>query len=274
MDSPQVKGALLVGSTPLATEEECKYATMTRPSSTNTSHSASRISSVGKVETICIKDDKLEVLVNLSIHELGFRLACKMLPNHLARISSGEPGKRGSYLGWQIELFQHEPRLLSEMLNPDGPASFTKAETNEILKAIPKLETKYDDFALSSCATFRRLRDEGVIPNGVRFSVCLPTPLDLVALMIRPPFQAHVERLYEDAMLRSLDRLLEGIPHTDLTIQWDIPMPFAIIDGGGYMGAAKAWFEPEFEGIIARMVRNGAAVPKGVELDYHFCYGT
>ena len=46
-----------------------------------------------------------------------------------------------------------------------------------------------------------------------------------------------------------------------------------MLEGAGFRAPIKAWFEPEFEGIIERMVRMGGSVPEGVELGYHFCYG-
>ena len=37
--------------------------------------------------------------------------------------------------------------------------------------------TKYDEVAIESYRTFCELRDEGIIPQGVRFHVSLPTPV-------------------------------------------------------------------------------------------------
>ena len=38
-------------------------------------------------------------------------------------------------------------------------------------------ETGYAPAAIASYDVFRQLRDDGVIPAGVRFQVCLPTPM-------------------------------------------------------------------------------------------------
>ena len=119
-----------------------------------------------------------------------------------------------------MDLFKYEPRLLQEGLNPYAPTTFTEKETNDIVGAIPTLETQYDDFALGSYEKFKKLRDQDVIGRGVRFLVCLPTPLNVVSVMIRSAFLAKVEPLYEDAMMRSLTRILDSIPPSDLTIQY------------------------------------------------------
>ena len=39
------------------------------------------------------------------------------------------------------------------------------------------------------------------------------------------------------------------------------------------MGSMRAWFDEPFEGLVARAVRLGDAVPAGVRMGYHLCYG-
>lgn len=209
----------------------------------------------------------------LPTEEECFRAACKAFPGCLKRIADGEPGIRYNFAGWQRSLFDHEPRVLNEAFNPNGPTDFTEEEMNEILKAYPELDTQYDEFALNSYETFKKLRDEGAIPQGVRFLVCLPTPLTVMALAIIAPFRGSLESRYEAAILRSLTRIQNCIPASDLTIQWDLPLEFAMLEGESHRGLVEPWFEPMFEGIIERLVRLGDSVNEDVELGYHFCYG-
>jgi hypothetical protein len=79
------------------------------------------------------------------------------------------------------------------------------------------------DDAIASYAVFRRLRDEGVIPTGLRFQVGLPFPASALNA-----FKADYARDYpiaargfEELVARELVRLLEAVPPEDLAIQWD-----------------------------------------------------
>ena len=112
-----------------------------------------------------------------------------------------------------------------------------------------------------------------MIAQRVRFLVCLPTPLTVVDMSIRSSFRSKVLPLYQDAIFRSLRRVQDHIPPSDLAIQWDLPHEFALLEGKGYFGEVTAGFKPVFEGIIERLVQLGQFVAPGVELGFHFCYG-
>jgi hypothetical protein len=62
-----------------------------------------------------------------------------------------------------------------------------------------------------------------------------------------------------------------AIPRAELAIQWDAAHEIQNLEG-----ARQGWFdnlEQEEAEIIDRLVRLGNAVPEGVELGYHLCYG-
>ena len=54
---------------------------------------------------------------------------------------------------------------------------FTEAEVDEGIEQLKKagINTGYDDAAIESYDVFKKLRDEGVIPPGVKFQVGLPS---------------------------------------------------------------------------------------------------
>ncbi|MGR6997005.1 hypothetical protein ACU686_00895 [Yinghuangia aomiensis] len=91
----------------------------------------------------------------------------------------------------------------------------------------------YAEAALDSYAVFRRLRGEGVIAPGTRFQVSLPTPAGVVGPSIVAEDRAAVEPAYERALFGELQRILDGIPHDDLAIQWDTAVEFARCSRGG-----------------------------------------
>ena len=101
-----------------------------------------------------------------------------------------------------------------------------------------------------------------------RFQVCLPTPLAPTHLFVEPSLQAAFDAQYEARMLEELAQILETVPHTQLSLQWDTAVEFALLEGvmPTYMP------EPEPE-IIRRLIDLGERVPEPVELGFHLCYG-
>ncbi len=55
--------------------------------------------------------------------------------------------------------------------------------------------------------------------DGVRFQVCLPTPVNVIACNIQTDDQVRAEPLYEAALLPFISRFHDHIPAQDLTIQ-------------------------------------------------------
>ena len=69
-------------------------------------------------------------------------------------------------------------------------------------------------------------------------------------------------------MLGELAEIAAAIPEGELAIQWDTAHEIQNLDGG-----RPHWFDDPETGIVDRLVRLGDAVPAGVELGYHLCYG-
>ncbi|KAJ9658917.1 hypothetical protein H2201_007567 [Coniosporium apollinis] len=197
-----------------------------------------------------------------------FRQVCEALPGRLRRITDGETGDRSQFCFFQRNVFAHTPTIL---VNFDGspPKTPTRAEIEHIVKGMPRIDTGYDEHALSSYSTFRRLRAEGIVPGGIRFQVSLPTPINFVGSQIEPAFRPAVEPLYEEAVLRVLKRIEAETPRQDLAIQWDVAVEFGQLERVLF----EPWFEPVKEGIFERLVRLGNAVDEGVEMGFHLCYG-
>lgn len=93
-----------------------------------------------------------------------------------------------------------------------------------------------------------------------------------------PEDRARFEPVYERALLAELNVILDAIPHDALAIQWDTAVEFGFIEASSgydekYGRGLTAWFDDVWDGVIERAVRQAAAVPLGVELGYHLCYG-
>ena len=92
-------------------------------------------------------------------------------------------------------------------------------------------ETGYAAAARASYAIFRALRDAGAIPPGVRFQVCLPTPMASAYMYVSPGARAAYLPAYERALVQALQDIVVGIPAADLAIQWDVCQEVLVCEG-------------------------------------------
>ena len=132
-------------------------------------------------------------------------------------------------------------------------------------------ELGYAREARSSYQDFLIARQRGELPAGVRFQVCLPTPLAVTYSFCSEKDVVAIERAYEKAMIREVETVCRAIPHKDLCIQWDICTEMLIWDGqipGRYPAVGIS-----NEEMMARIQRLSAAVPSDIELGFHLCYG-
>ena len=115
--------------------------------------------------------------VPLPTTEDTFRTICKGLPKRLKRIPDGEPGIRNYFARWQIDLLKHEPLVMNEAMTQFASDSYSDDQAEQASASVRDIETHYDDYALESYGTFKRLRDEGVIPKGIRFLYGIVRPV-------------------------------------------------------------------------------------------------
>lgn len=211
--------------------------------------------------------------------ESVFRALSSELAPWLRRIPDGETGERHRWIYWQREM------LLSHLnmeLDPDAtPLALYQWDgelirETELVRFKPDVdpssvvfETGYAPAAIASYDVFRQLRDDGVIPAGVRFQVCLPTPMASGYMYISPASIEDYLPVYEKALLTALSSILDAISHHDLSIQWDICQEVLIFED--YFPYRPDDYKLQ---IFDQMTRLGAQVPADVELGYHLCYGT
>jgi len=112
------------------------------------------------------------------------------------------------------------------------------------------------------------LREEGVIPSGVRFQVEYPTPLASIGGYIVPEQQQALLGSYERATFADAGRLLAAIPHDEVAVQWDVAVEFGILEESFVPGGAQA-----FDAVVAGLVRCVDTVPADVPVGLHLCYG-
>ena len=208
-----------------------------------------------------------------------FRTVAGALGPLLSRIPDGETGERRRWIYFQRLMLEQHPAM-----EPDStiPPFALRQWDGKLLREMRLLrfrpsvdpdtvtfETGYAAAARESYATFRALRDAGVIPPGLRFQVCLPTPMASAYMYVSPRARAAYLPVYERALLQALGDIAGTIPAADLAIQWDVCQEVLICEG--FFADRPTAYEAE---IAAELGRLGRAVPDAVEMGYHLCYGS
>jgi hypothetical protein len=232
--------------------------------------------------SVTVRGAHLVGSVNLPTAEDVFRLVAGRAGAHLRRVPDGEVGERFHWILFQGARFEAVPGLARLPIDPVIVAGFD-VRPLALDGSVSPGDLVFGDLGYAAAATssykdFARLRAEGVIPAGTRFQVCLPTPLAPVVAFAVPEARAAVHTAYEAAMLREIGQIVAAIPADELAIQFDLASEFALIEGANLgAGPAQAWFAVDSDevlaGCVARAARVASAVPAGVELGFHLCYG-
>jgi hypothetical protein len=217
--------------------------------------------------------------VPLANSEAVFRTLSGDAGDYLRRIPDGETGERKKWIVFQQQMLNEHPAM---EVDPDQAPFPVKQCDGTIFRHIkrvrikPKVnpndvifDTGYDVAALNSYATFKKLRTEGVIASGTRFQVALPTPMATGLMYVSPNGRDRYLRAYERALLQALRKILAGVPHQDLCIQFDVCQEVLMFEN--YFPER----DPDYKATTFQQFgRLAAAVPSDVELGFHLCYGS
>ena len=211
--------------------------------------------------------------VNLDDAESVMREIASRIPSGLRRIPDGETGDRGNWIYFQLQKFLQLPWLVP--MRPLDPAEGEYEQMPQLRLAdgadpaqVGWPDLGYADAYLGSYKIFAALREQGVIPPGVRFQVEYPTPLASISGYIVPEQQQALLDAYERAMFADLGRLLAAVPADEVAVQWDVAVEFGILEEAFAPGGAQA-----FDAIIAGLARCVDQVPAGIPVGLHLCYG-
>jgi hypothetical protein len=208
--------------------------------------------------------------VPLDSAEAVFRAVAPVLGGHLRRVPDGETRERATYVGWQVPVFARQDAFEQGPPAPDDypPVPRFKLRAGADSRALDFGPLGYAAAALDSYATFAALKREGVVPSHCRFQVSIATPLDAMLGLLERSSRSAVEPVYEAALLADVDRMLAGIPHDQLAIQWDVCHEVWLWEGW-----VPTYFPDVQQAIVERLAGISARVPEAVELGYHLCYG-
>jgi hypothetical protein len=210
--------------------------------------------------------------------ESALRAGAQLFGDMVFALPDGETGPRAAWVGYERErLTRGHPDVVvvEETESPTGiPRHAYETPVFGIRGGATELRFeswhRIDD-AIASYALFARLREQGVIPAGLRFQVGLPFPSS--AMNAFKSDYAHdypiAERGFEELVVRELGRLSEAIPPADLAIQWDLAYETQDIEGVLAWTSEGAW--ERYAGPVTRLTR---VIPEEVLVGYHLCYGT
>lgn len=210
--------------------------------------------------------------VPLDTSEEVFATVGPALGNRLRRMPDGETGNRQHWV--QFQLYRLAELDDFELIDFELPGVVEKAKAL-ILKEGVDPETVsfgdlgYADIASRSYAAFQAAQDAGQVPRDVRFQVSLPTPLanGIGAFGSDPSFPTLMRR-YEAAMLDELAGIVDAVPADRLAIQWDVCFELLMYEDSMPIPAGY-----DRRTIAEHVVRVSNAVPAGVEMGHHYCFG-
>ncbi|MGH3546729.1 MAG: hypothetical protein ACRDQU_01090, partial [Pseudonocardiaceae bacterium] len=207
----------------------------------------------------------------------AMRTTSRILGRHVHAVTDGETGVRDQWVLWQLDKLRGVPGIgMGEGTKPMPAATdrvydrvFPNLTIAESVTALPVRHLGYADAAEDSYLIFQRLREQGVIPEGVKFQVSLPTPYATVVMFTTPDDQERFFGVYENAMADEVRAIAGIVDPDDLVIQFDAAVEIGVMCGA--FSAAPKLTDRRF--ILDRLRTAIAMPPDEVERGAHLCYG-
>src|SRR5712691_5730292 len=194
------------------------------------------------------------------------------------RIPDGETGERGDWITWLEPVFASNKAFRKSGEFFRVHASGTGRERYALAPGCAPQDVRFDnlfyaDIAKQSYAVFKRLKNAGRIPAGMKFQVDLVPAHSVIWLFLVEALHAPLDPIYNEAVKREIDKIAAAIPHEELAIQLDVASAvFARLERSeaSSYGGTKAQMQETFSNILIDL---GERVPADVDLLYHLCYG-
>jgi hypothetical protein len=201
-----------------------------------------------------------------------FEVAGQRLAGLVEAMPDGETGERLAWVLWLLDRWRDKEGLeVVDELVYDDPVTgkkrgvpFFALGDGVSADDVPWGPLGYADVALESYATFKEAKADGTLVADVRFQVSLPTPMGIALLFPqhRDEVLPHIER----AMAAEAERVIDTVPHGELSLQWDAPGEVMQLERDGL----DAW---PVEASTSSIARISASIPEAVRLGVHLCYG-
>ncbi len=214
-----------------------------------------------------------------------FRCCAETLGDYVSMLPDGELGDRSQWITYIARhVYGQHPDLATlsrhtfEDWKPRGYGDQWRVTVREGVGTIRFPRIGYADEAKQSYEVFSRLRDEGVVPAGVRFLVALPLTESAVRAFVGTA--RDFELLwdgYNEAMAREIAEIASAIPHDDLAIQWDMARETAAVEGLEFNFPStdlRTLPADPMERYCRALEELAPHVPESVWLGLHVCYGS
>jgi hypothetical protein len=211
--------------------------------------------------------------------ETVFRTLAGAFGQRLVRVPDGETGIRKTWIRFLQDVLAEHPAI--EVATDVPPFKFVQWD-GKLIREIPRLRLKpgavpdpgafktgYADMAIQSWAVFDRLQKAGVIPANVKFQISLPTPTAPTYNNMLPADRPRLLPALTQHFIGEVEKIAAAMPHDRIALQWDVCQE--VLAWESYYEAGPVDFRTETIAVLATV---GNAVPVGIELGYHLCYGS
>lgn len=200
-----------------------------------------------------------------------FQAAAQTLGRSARRLPDGETGRRSNWIAWQRAVFGAVTALVESSARERDYQLFPPftlrpgAQPSDVRFGPLGFAAE----AIDSWRVFQELKARGTLAPDTRLQVALPTAWAPVYSFISYHWQREIHPIYEAALLAELAALCEVIPSESLCIQWDVATEMS-----WWERVYPAPFNDIESGVLDSVARLLNAVPAGVELGLHLCYGS
>jgi hypothetical protein len=207
-----------------------------------------------------------------------FKTVSAAVGSRLLTLPDGETGERLDWITWLEPVFRDNPAFepSPETFQLHGLAAQHRRYQLKPGKSIADVHFDnlfYADIAKKSFDTFAALKRSGEIPAQVKFQIDLVPAHSVIWLFVQENLQRAIDPIYNDAILREIDKIAAALPHDEIAIQFDIASAvFARLERNTPTpyGATKEEMQDTFSRIVVRLAEH---VPADIDLLFHFCYG-
>lgn len=217
--------------------------------------------------------------VPLDCAEAVFCAVAGSVGPYLHRLPDGETGPRKLWIGMISAMLDKHPAL---EIDTDQPPFEMKLWTGEVHRTLKRLrfrtgidpktvrfETGYGAMAIESFGIFDRLQRSGIIPAGVKFQVAIPSPFAPTYNYISKKWRDAFLEIFTTHLCEEVAKIATALPNERIAIQWDVLQE--ILAWENYFTDRDDDYRTQIRTTLGRI---GNAVPKGMELGYHLCYGS
>jgi hypothetical protein len=211
--------------------------------------------------------------------ETVFRTLSKAVGKHVIRLPDGETGIRKTWIRFLQDVLAGNSAI--ELASDVPPFKF-KQWDGKVVREIPRLRVKpgatidpatfstgYADMAIESWKVFERLQKAGDIPAGVKFQVCIPTPIAPTYNNMVPSDRQKLLPPLTQHFLGEVGKIAKALPNDRIALQWDVCQE--VLAWENYYDKGPVEFRTETIDVLTKI---GNGVPAGIEFGYHLCYGS